>query len=353
MPAQVLMIAERLFPAIGGVEQHVAGLSQVLSHRGYHVTLVAPAHTPGLPAQESLPYATIWRIPQEENRTRGRYPQAWRWWYRHRALLQQADIIHCHDVYALLHWLGPLRWLVPHIPIYLTYHGYEMVYPIPRRAWWYRWLSRYLVRGSLAIGHFIRQWFPVRPQFTTYGAVTLPPSPLPLPAEPRALFVGRLAEDTGLDLYVQGIGLWQRETGRVLPLTVCGDGPLRPQLVQLAQAENVQADFLGWVADPTPHWQAATLAFTSGYLTMLTAMAYRRPVLSVYHSPVKESYLWLMPQASEIIRIASDSHLINQILQNWQENPPEAQIAAAYTFAAEHSWENLASLYERVWGRLS
>ena len=349
MPAQVLMIAERLTPAIGGVEQHVAGLAQVLSQRGYDLTFVAPAHAPGLPAQEVGPAGTIWRIPQVTS-TRGRYFQAWRWWYQHRELLQQADLIHCHDVYALLHWLGPLRWLVPRTPVYLTYHGYEMVYPIPRRAWGYRWLSRHLVQDSLAIGHFIPRWFPVRPRFTTYGAVTLPQHPSPLPTTPRALFVGRLAQDTGLDLYLRGIGLWQRETGRVLPLTVCGDGPLRPQLTQLAQAENVQADFLGWVADPTPLWRTATLAFTSGYLAMLAAMTYQRPVLSVYHTPVKESYWRLMPNSTEIIRVASNISQINQTLQDWQENPPEAQIAAAYTFAAEHSWEKLALFYERLWG---
>lgn len=348
MPAQVLMIAERLAPAMGGVEQHVAGLAQVLNQRGYHLTFVAPTHGPGLPTQESLPDGTIWRIPQTTG-TRGRYLQAWRWWSQHRVLLQQADIIHCHDVYALLHWLGPLLWLVPHAPVYLTYHGYEMVYPIPRRAWWYRWLSRYLVRDSLAVGHFLSQWFPVRPRFTTYGAVTLPQHPVPQPAEPRALFVGRLAEDTGLDLYLRGIGLWQRETGRVLPLTVCGDGRSRPQLVELAREQNVQADFLGWVADPTPHWQMATMAFTSGYLAMLVAMAYGRPVLSVYHSPVKESYLRLIPQSAEIIRIASNAKQISQTLQEWDKRQPDDQVAAAYSFARRHSWANLASLYEQLW----
>ncbi len=350
MPAHVLMIAERLAPAIGGVEQHVAGLAGELAERGYHLTFVAPAHKPDLPASEPLLRGMVWRIPQSRP-SRGRYRQAWRWWYDHRFLLQQADLIHCHDVYALLHWLGPMRWLVPRTPIFLTYHGYEMGYPIPRRAWWYRWLSRHLVRDSLAIGHFLAHWFPVRPRFTTYGAVTLPDHLIPQPIEPRALFVGRLADDTGLDLYLRGVGLWQRETGRVLPLTVCGDGPARPRLVALAQAENIQAEFLGWVADPTPYWRQATIAFTSGYLSMLTAMAYQRPILSVYHTPVKESYLRLMTASRQIIRIASNSAHLSQILQTWDKQWPDDQIAAAYAFAREHSWANLASLYEQLWGR--
>lgn len=350
MLAHVLMIAERLAPAIGGVEQHVAGLAGELAERGYHLTFVAPAHTPDLPASEPLLRGMVWRIPHHAV-SRGRYRQAWRWWYQHRSLLQQADLIHCHDVYALLHWLGPMRWLVPRTPVYLTYHGYEMAYPIPRRAWWYRWVSRYLVQDSLAIGHFIGQWFPVRPRFTTYGAVTLPEHPAPLPDEPRALFVGRLAEDTGLELYLRGVGLWQRQTGRVLPVTVCGDGPLRPQLIQLAQAENVQADFFGWVADPTPYWQTATMAFVSGYLAMLMAMAYRRPVLSVYHTPVKESYLRLMSESAQIIRVASNPIQIKQTIQEWVDLWPDDQIAAAYSFACHHSWADLAALYEQLWGR--
>lgn len=350
MTARVLMIAERLPPAIGGVEQHIAGLAGELAKRGYQLSFVAPAHVSGLPSSEPLQQGMVWRIPHHPA-SRGRYGQAWRWWYQHRSLLQQADLIHCHDVYALLHWLGPMRWLVPRTPVYLTYHGYEMAYPIPHRAWWYRWASRYLVQDSLAIGHFIAQWFPVRPRFTTYGAVTLPEHPTPLPDEPRALFVGRLAEDTGLELYLRGVGLWQRQTGRVLPVTVCGDGPLRPQLTQIAQDENIQADFLGWVDDPTPHWQRATIALVSGYLSMLTAMAYQRPVLSVYHTPIKESYLRLIPGSAKIIRIASSIGQISRILQEWDERRPDSQIAAAYFFACHHSWANLAALYEQLWGR--
>lgn len=347
MPAHILMIAERLFPARGGVEQHVAGLIPQLAQRGYQLTLVAPAHTPGLPAQEFIPGATIWRIPPV---IRGRYAQAWRWWWAHRFLLYQADLIHCHDVYALLHWLGPLRWLVPHKPVYLTYHGYEMRYPVPHRAWWYRWLSRFVARDSIAIGHFLTKWFPLRPRFITYGAVQRPPHPLPLPETPHALFMGRLAEDTGLDLYLRGIGTWQRATGRVLPVTVCGDGVLRPHLEQLAQQEGVKAKFVGWVTDTKPYWEQASLALTSGYLVMLEAMAYRRPVLSVYHTPVKADYLQLIPAVAHIIRIASNPDNIatqlSELLDGTKQTP---QVAAAYEFARQHSWEELAALYEQLW----
>lgn len=348
MPIHVLMIAERLAPARGGVEQHVAGLTPLLAQRGYQLTLVAPAHTTGLAAQEPVAGGTVWRIPQV---ARGRYPQAWRWWFTHRSLLQQADLIHCHDVYALLHWLGPLRWLVPHKPVYLTYHGYEMRYPVPRRAWLYRWLSRFLVRDGIAVGHFLTKWFPLRPRFITYGAVNIPNEPPPLPPTPHAVFVGRLAEDTGLDLYLQGIGAWQRATGQVLPVTVCGDGVLRPQLEQLAQTEGVPAQFVGWVDDPAPYWAQATVALTSGYLAMLEAMAHRRPVLSVYHTPVKADYLRLIPDADKIIRIASNvPDIVTHLTALLDESQCAPQVAAAYDFACRHRWQDLADLYERLWG---
>lgn len=347
---RVLMIAERLPPAIGGVERHVLGLTGELTRRGHQVTLVGPAHVPGLPAEEHRAGVRIRRLPHVPH-PRLRYLLAWRWWVRHKALLAEADVIHFHGVYPLLHWFGPAHLLCVGRPLYLTYHGYGMRFPIPVRPRLYHWLAARRVRGSICIGHFLVKWFRLRPDAVSYGAVTPPAAVPPLPPTPAALFLGRLDEDTGLDIYLRGLGLLARRHGRPLPLTVCGDGPGRPALMRLAQAEGVEATFLGFQPDPAPHLARASLVLTSGYLAMLEAMAHRRPVFSVYHSPVKADYLRLVPGAETLFTIAdSPDHLaerLRALLAGIEDPGPRLERAAA--FAARHTWAALADAYLALW----
>ena len=346
----VLMIAERIPPAVGGVERHVEGLARTLVERGYEITLVAPARAPDLPAEGEIAGARVLRIPRT-GRTHRDYVGAWCWWARHRSILGQADLIHFHDVYSLLHWFGPARFLCLSRPSFLTYHGYEMLHPIPFRARFYRQLATRLVRGYITVGDYLNRWFRLRPQAVTYGAVTLPPRVAPPSTSPSAVFVGRLDHDTGIDIYVRGLGLLQRQHNRSLPLTVCGDGPLREEIEMLAKEESIDATFVGFTSDPAPYLSRASIVLASGYLAMLEAMAHRRPVLSVYHTPVKADYLHSMPGAGKTFTISgSPQELAGQLdvlLSGQRDISP--QIEAAFRFAADQSWGKLAQMYIRLW----
>jgi glycosyltransferase involved in cell wall biosynthesis len=298
-------------------------------------------------------HAQILFIPRTGRRWRD-YLRAWRWWGEHRSVLADAEVLHFHDVYALLHWFGPARLLCPGKQFYLTYHGYEMCYPIPHRATFYRWLAQRWVSGSICVGHYLTKWFHLQPQAATYGAVTVPPGLVASPAEPRAVFVGRLASDTGLDIYLRGLGLLKRQFRLTLPLTVCGDGPSRSELEKLARNEGVQADFVGFVPEPTQYLSQASIALVSGYLAMLEAMAHRRPVFSVYHTPVKADYLRMVPGAEQMFAIASGpEELAAQLaaLLSGQHDPSK-QLEQAYKFAARHSWARLTETYIGLWDLL-
>jgi len=260
-------------------------------------------------------------------------------------------VVHFHEVYSLLHWFGPARLLRPSQPSFLTYHGYEMCYPVPLRARLYRRLAARLVRDYIAVGSYLARWFRLRPKFVTYGAVT-PPQSRVAPATPqRAVFIGRLAHDTGIDIYLRGLGILRRQHGRVLPLTVCGDGPLREEMELLAAQESIDATFVGLAPDPAPYLSQAGVAFASGYLAMLEAMAHRRPVLGVYHTPVKADYLQSMPGAGEtFVTAGSPLEVADQLdlLLSGQRDPNQ-QIEAAFQFAADQSWSRLAQMYLDLW----
>lgn len=348
----VLMVAESLPPAIGGVEGHVAGLTRELLERGHRVTLVGPAHAGGSSFDETIEGARTLRI-RRTGRRRGDYLRAWSWWLKHRGLLRGTDVIHFHDVYALLHWFGPARLLCPGKPIFLTFHGYEMLHPVPLRARIYRKLASRLVRGIICVGHYLVRWFGLRPDAVTYGAVSLPGGDLPARERPMAVFLGRLSRDMSPEIYLRALGMLRRDYGVVLPLKVCGDGPLRAVMEEVASREGVEAEFLGWVRDPLPHLRGATVAFVSSYLAMLEAMAHRLPIFAVYGGPVKADYLRMIPGAEGLFRMASTPDELAWQLARALSGGEElqGQLERAYRFASEHTWARLAETYLRLWGR--
>ena len=348
----VLMVAEHLPPDIGGVERHVAGLARELIQWGIELTLVAPTsdRQPSISAKKNK--LRIIRIPRYTFSSRD-YIYAWRWWLARRSLLNDIDLIHFHDVYTMLHWFGPAHLLAPTMPRFLTFHGYEMRFPIPRRAKFYRRLAGMIASASICVGHYLVKWFRIQPQIITYGAATLPQEPPPTPSAPAAAFVGRLAPDTGLDIYLKGLGLLRRQHKVDISIFICGEGPLRSALVELARREQVRATFIGPVSDPGPFVSQASMVFSSGYLSMLEAMAFRRPVFSVFHSPVKYDYLKQMPGAGELFSISSSpEQLAAEVMSHLSKNNNGiSQVERAYDFAAQQSWSKLAGNYIELWNQ--
>lgn len=344
------MVAERLPPSIGGVEAHIAGITEFLRLRGHELTLVAPAASDKSAPAETVGDCLIIRFPVFEG-TRRNYARAWQWWIRHRALIDAADVVHFHDVYALLHWFGPALLLRPKKPRYLTFHGYEMDYPIPLRARLYRKLAARLVLQSIAVGHYLPKWFDIRPHYITYGAVHIPEETFPLPPTHHALFVGRLARDTGIHIYLEGLRMLQDDHGISLPLTVCGDGPERESAEKHARALRASVTFLGFQATPERLYRESSIAFASGYLAMLEAMAHRRPVFSVFHNTVKSDYLTLIPESDTFFTISASPEELAAGLKNfmWGDVRLQRQIDDAFRFASGQTWVRLAETYETLW----
>jgi glycosyltransferase involved in cell wall biosynthesis len=136
-----------------------------------------------------------------------------------------------------------------------------------------------------------------------------------------------------------------------LPLTICGDGPLRPALERLAAEESIDATFVGFVQDPTEYLAQSSVALTSGFLAILEAAALQRPVFSVYHNPVKESYLRDIPNADKIVHIAGTPEELADQLADHLQAPTltVAMIDRAAAFASTWTWERLADDYLELW----
>ncbi len=78
-------------------------------------------------------------------------------------------------------------------------------------------------------------------------AAELPARPAPVPAEFRALFIGRMTSLKGGDVLIRAAAQATAELGLEIPLTLAGDGPARQDWEALAADLQVPAEFPGWV----------------------------------------------------------------------------------------------------------
>ena len=344
----ILMIAEKLTPAIGGVEKHVHRISECLTEKGHAVTCVAPAHTRDLPETESVSGYRILRIPASGRRKHD-YINAWRWWRNRSPLITSSDIIHFHDVYALIHWFGPMHISLRKRKAFITYHGYGMEYPIRWRDQAYRRISSYLTGNSLCIGDYLVKWFDIKAPWISYGGVDAPDSTGHEPVENHLVFIGRLARDTAFDMILDGIHEAQKTGNKTYTLTVCGDGVLREEMMKKARQLSIKATFCGFVNDPGPYMEQAEIVFAPGYLTLLEAFIRKRPVINVYRGHIRHDYYGMMdPDAALFLHTDSYKTLARMLLEHMRD---EHRLNKAYRFAKALSWDSLTETYLRIWGQ--
>jgi len=331
------MITPSFHPSIGGVETHVRRVSECLSARGHDLTVLTHS-SEAAPSSEQLGPLAVCRLP------RTNWWQAWR---AARPHISNADIVHCHDAYSFLHFYLPSCYLTPRRPVFITYHGYEG-YPLRSEAIRWRRFTRRRVRDAICMGDFMCHWYGTPCFAVSYGGVDVDPAgPPPLPERPSAVFVGRLAEDTSIMLYLYALALLKQDHGQRLPLTVVGDGPLRGPAQLYARAQHLDVTFRGVVADPTAEFARASIAFVSGYLAIWQALSLGRLVFAVYENELKRDYLSSFPRASETMVIAGEADELAAQLDRHLRRPAEADQTrtTGLQLAAEHPWDGVADLY--------
>jgi glycosyltransferase involved in cell wall biosynthesis len=337
---RILMITPSFHPAVGGVESHVRRVSECLSQRGHDVSILTHADRP---SQERIGPLSVRRL------ARSGWLGAWR---SARPHIAAADIVHCHDAYSFLHFYLPSCWLPPRRPVFATFHGYER-YPIPREAIRRRRFVRRRVRNALCMGDFICRWYDTSCYAVSYGGVDPVADPPPLPSEPSALFVGRLAEDTSILLYLEALAVLRADYGRRLRLTIVGDGPLRPIAERYAEAQGLWTRFLGAMEDPAPLFGEAQFAFVSGYLAIWQALAHRRLVFALYDNDLKRDYLEGFPDARGTLVIADAPAELAARLSEFLGDPEAAaeRVERGTRLAAENTWERVAETYLSMYRR--
>ncbi|MEK7095294.1 MAG: glycosyltransferase family 4 protein [Patescibacteria group bacterium] len=309
---RITFITPSYAPYIGGVEKHVEGIVKVLS-KNHQVTIVTEQKDAKAVGYEKKNNLEIYRIPTYDISEKNKKWRIWSWILKNHELLNNSDVIHVHDV---MYWLYPYKLLHPLKKVYITFHGWEGIYPIPLKNIILHKLNEFLAAGNICVGDFIAKWYYTRPDTVTYGAVEVPVY-RPKVISKSLLFIGRLAEDTGfrecLDLG------W--------PLVVVGDGPLKYLLPK-------NANFLGFVPHPEKYIAAANHVYASGYLTILESFVQNKIVLASYSNPVRRDYLTMHPMG-KFLGLNGDI--------------PKVASQAAYNWAQDQTWAKLVSQYQSIW----
>ncbi len=341
----VLMITPRYRPSVGGVEKHVEEVVRVFLQRGISCDVMTTSHRPGLATIEKYDAIRVFRFPFGWNKFP---PLIILWLFFMRSKLARYQIVHVHDAIPLLSWYPAIRILMPNVPIFVTYHGFERD-PIPGYFKVLRKISRYLVKGTICIGSFIKESYGVRCDFVSYGGTSVHNE-----SESKRvgiLFVGRLEEDTGVRQYMSALLHLREAHGISIELTVCGSGSLRTELERISKNMNLNVNFLGVVEDLAPLFKTHRYSFAAGYLSLLEAMSFGLPVLSIASSPLKHRYLQSFHESGAPISLQSTPEGIAEEIKRLMERPElEKKISkTSREFASEMSWTKVADYYMRLW----
>jgi glycosyltransferase involved in cell wall biosynthesis len=273
-PLRVGMVAESYFPTLGGIQEHVRNMRNLLARQGVEVTILTG--DPGVPAS-CLPADAeqgVIRVGRARSfRTGGTFTQATfgplSAWKFYRALRRgQFDVLNIHgpcDIGLATFALSMFRG-----PKVLTLHSC-----FPDADWrrrmvpYYRWVFRRaaaVIAVSEATAQSMWRYADFEPIIIPNG-IDLPywrarPSPRYLRSGMRNLvYLGRLEERNGPDLAIDAFAKIAA-TRTDVRLLVAGDGPMRAALEKrVPDTLRDRVEFLGALYDQRPELLASSSVF--------------------------------------------------------------------------------------------
>jgi glycosyltransferase involved in cell wall biosynthesis len=330
---KIIFLTRYFWPHVGGVEKQVLELSRRLVKKGNEVTVITTRPDKNLKKTKVYAGVKIIRLTPLPVKYLGLVSI---WWqlFGLRQLFKNADVIHAHSV---LIWYWPLKLIFSKKPVFVTWHGWEGIYPIPVKNIIIRKIDSLLATKKIAIHDYILKHYHVRADAVMYTSVNLPAKPAGKKNYRRLVYVGRLDRDTGLEKILTTLSYLKD-----FRVDFCGDGELKTECAKFGAVH-------GFV-DPRPYLDRAFICLSPGITTILEAFAHQCLVATTYNNPVKKDYLLMTPFSSWIV-VKNSPKLLAQAIKKYATNPALAdnQIAAAFTWVKTQNWSNALKLYQRVW----
>lgn len=372
----ILFFSRLFYPHIGGVEKHVWEIARRLTKKGNRVIVVSEEErdiyqSGNLSAREVLDGVfgstttqtlrkkgekyrkkmekiSVLKISLPAFARKGWFKKWYLWYFllKHKKLIEKADLVHCHDVFF---WYLPFRLLYPQKPVYITFHGYETVFPPTKKAVIIRKISEWLSNGNICVGSYIEKWYGTKPSDVTYGGVNsmknLPfDKKLAQGKQFKILFIGRLEKDTGIPTYLKTLEILRRQ-GVTFTFEACGDGSLREEIERWGKVH-------GFIDDLGPFLARSDIVFTSSYLSILESMNMKRLIFSTYDNPLKKDYLKKTPFSEWIIIESNPARLADKIISLLKNRRLKNQLVdKGYNWVKQQTWEEVTNLYLKLWNK--
>lgn len=343
---KILFLAPSYYPQIGGVERHIRELSRLLVADGHTVTVLVEKQQASDSGCECEQGIRVIRWPKQTRRFLKVIGRRFAL-FRYTKELLSADIIHVHD-HGVLMALGLSTVLLLRLlgkRVWITFHGWEGFCPPRRGDIIRRKLAERTTNGNICIGHFIEKWYGTKAGRISYGGVSV--NKESVDKSPIVLFLGRLAEDSGIRQYLEAWRMLEASYPE-MTLRICGDGPLRQELERYCAEHNLRrVAFMGAVTAPDKQLAIAQVAFVTGYLGILEAFAARTSVLAVYTNELKRDYLAMIPGSESMLLIAGNQAEIANLFP--RAVTAGSQLDHAFCFADTHSWQAVKNDYYELW----
>lgn len=347
----IVFLARLFYPHVGGVEKHISQIGKRFIEQGHRVIVISEEHPKNSIRSEpaiKLPKVfsrdlggfSTYTIPITHNNWFKKF-DIWKWLWNNRELIKQADIVHCHDVFF---WYLPFRFLFPTKKVYTTFHGYEMVFPIKKKAILVRKLSEKLSFGNICVGDYLEKWYGTKPTYVIYGGVEKQKmvSVRPLDKKLKIAFLGRVEADTGFPLYISALQEL-KEKNIKFDFNVYGDG----EFVGIAKKYG---KCFGFVKDVDKAIRENDIIFASSYLSILESLNNKKFVCSVYSNPLKKDILEMTPFA-KWISISNNADDLTRAVLNFAKNSKKYTqvLKEEYEWASTQTWDNIVEIYKRLW----
>ena len=336
----ILFVTESFYPHTGGVEKHVLELSKKLIGDGNKVTVLTYKRNINDADTEIVSGVSVYRL-SKTNSKYSNYAGILYQIFSKGILKGPYDIIHYHD-YSVFNILNPILSLKHEIrnkKTYITFHGWEGIFPVPDFIKDKRKHAAEKSDGNICVGHFIEKWYDTKADIVTYGAVE--ERELNTIAEKTIFYAGRLEPDTGFPVLLEAFNEIVKHHPEYR-FVLCGNG----SLINIIK-DNPNVIYHGWVDDTSEYAAKAEVVFASGYLSMLEAFILKKKVLGYYNNDLKKDYFEMIPQCKDLMWTAGSKEEIISTFNDMLADHIKAN--AAYNFARKHLWSSLKQDYYRLW----
>ncbi len=241
---KILFLAKHKEPHVGGVERHIKNLIYELRFKNYEFTIISEEDI----KPPKIKYLGLFYI--------------WYWLFKNRKLITDSSIIHIHDVFI---WYLPFIFTFPRKRVYITFHGWEVKWPLPIWAVFNKRIANHLCNGSIAVGDYINKYYGIKSDYVIYGAAqSLAISRLSLVKTKNTIvWLGRQDIDTGINEFKK----WLKKQQKVYKVI-----------------------YVSNVSNPEKYLETAEYCIPSGYLSYLEAKSYVCKIITFANNPLKEDY---------------------------------------------------------------